>query len=398
MLKENMSKKVRNVLSVAAISAAIVPFAVNAAAPENTITESKTVAGGTYSELEINATDADITVNLGGSTVTLKDNGLSVGANANSKKIVITNGKIVCGKDNQATDCVGAGVELENVSVSVAEGNTTTTNLVESTVKMGGTVTGPIALTANLADGATLIVDDKDATLKAANTFDFTTGSSAVTAKDVTIDLSKVNFNKEDAGAKVYTPANAVIKYSTANVKEVKAIPSYFENTSKALNADNKTYTYSYKIAALNTDKFDELTKAGYPISEEKAKEMYEQYKSEFGIESNVKDADSFMTWYNSLSATGLDARDQADFDAKVSTRNNMIAGKALNSDDKKQTNDAKAPENKDNNAQQVADVKSEDNVATKNPKTADSILSYVGLAISSLAGLGVAAKKYLFK
>lgn len=392
MLKENMSKKVRNVLSVSALAVAMVPFAVNAAvAPENTITESKTIAAGTYSELQINADDADITVNLGGATVTLKDKGLSVGANANSKKIVITNGKIVCGKDNTATDCVGAGVELENVSVSVAEGNSTT-GLVESTVKMGGTVTGPIALTANLVDNATLIVDDEDNNIKAANALDFT----SITAKNVTIDLSKVDFNKEKDGAKVFAKTDITIKYATDKVKEVKGIPAYFENTSKSVAAG--VTTYEYKIADLKVEKFDELKKAGYPISEEKAKEMYEQYKSEFGIESNVKDATSFMTWYNSLATTGLDARDQADFDQKVATRANMIAGKALDANDKNQTNNAQV-ENKDNNAQQVADVKtSSDNVASENPKTSDSILSYVGLAVSSLASLGVAAKKYLFR
>lgn len=426
MLKENVNKKVRNVLSVAAITAAIVPFAVNAATSNISYTEGSDIAisGETYvdANLTVKGTDkitvadastpADYTIDLGGKTITLDQGSFVVGST--TKKITIKNGSIVC--NNASAACLDASAStnlvLSNVNVTSATDDAVSTNAAEitggvfeaktagkdaittatgvtklsgstikggitgtaSTLEISGTVNAPFAAIA-LAKDNTKVIVNKDGLATTNTTF-------TAAGKNVTVDLSNVDFNKKNAAGTAYEFVKGTYTISYNKKDMTLVYPTIFYE--KSTDVDSGATVLSINKA--NKTEYDKAVDAWAKLDADKKDEIKAKYDSVY-IDS-----------INNIIAKGVsnDVRDQKVIDDVTNALNKMMNLQDLS---KKEEDIIKDQGKADgNNAQQVADVKSEDNVATKNPKTADSILSYVGLAISSLAGLGVAAKKYLFK
>lgn len=419
MLNLNMSKKVRNVLSVSALAVAMVPFAVNAATVnfDNTTfayTDKDVVADSDYNvasgnSLTITATNENVVVDLNGKTVTLADGNITV---AGGKNVTIKNGSVVCSANT--SDCIDASTSTGNVTIegvkvtskgtgkNAVSGTSKTTikggtieaestgktvtgdtkvtsnavlkSAVDTNVEISGTVTAPISAVANAKEGATIKVEELT---PAGDTASYTGDGK------ITLDLSNVKFTEKDAAGAFVIPSTYTLTYDSSKVNVVYPT-SILE---KMITSDKLV------VKKADTKAFDAATEAWTKLDADKKDEIKKNYES-----SLVDSIDDIIT-----KGTSKDVRDQAVIDQMTNIINKMIKGETITDADKTLVeNEAAKPADKNaenkNQPTNVADVKSEDNVATKNPKTADSILSYVGLAISSLAGLGVAAKKYLFK
>lgn len=389
MLKENVNKKVRNVLSVAAITAAIVPFAVNAANFNGSVTveadgyaENITLTGDTTLSAEIkNATveaggkdiGKDITIDLGGYTLT-SANSKGILAATNTGTITIKNGTVDCGS---ATTCVagaeGGKVVLNDVTVKgVVDADSVEIN--------GGEVVGAISSTTVKTSKTVKSADISNYKKMTAGTFVYN-GTTALNEEVIKLPKGvKLVLGKDVTGSIKFEKDNYA---DFSNVSLENSDDYYLKMTDGGKDTATRTYTIT-KVAVVLT----ELTAV---------KDKYNNLSTEQkeAVEKLLPEGFSW-TEFDALDSTST----KSTIDWYVKSLNSAINGKKFDGEEKpadpiKKDDPQQAQQQAPTN---VADVKSEDNVATKNPKTADSILSYVGLAISSLAGLGVAAKKYLFK
>ncbi len=408
------SMKVRNVLAVSTLAAMIaMPGAVNAAnytGNYNTaiaISEASNLTGnvvvgddaGTALDVTVgsNTNNKAYTIDLGGHTVTLKDGTFKVTA---AEKITIKNGNIVC--ENAAGDCLAADheVELVNVNVTSKKGNGVQTDDVATitggsivaktstmktiaptsgkTVKVSGTtfegdtaatdleisgtVTGPSSIITAAQDGATVIVNDVNASGD-----NFTSGGLSGTDK-ATVDYSKFDFTKKNAAGTAYvvTKASYTVQYDKAHYNVV--LPAIFEQT--ALSGDNVTMS-------IKGDNLDALNAA---------KNAYAAKDADAKKAMNDKYGAAIVTAAFGVNFANDDIRDQAAIDAHVTRLNNMLAMNELTKDDQQAIEELPKP----------TETTKPDGTANGNPQTGDNIATFVGLALTSVAGLGLAIKKFL--
>ena len=399
MLKENMSKKVRNVLSVAAISAAIVPFAVNAAATEvtapSTITDCISTGDGVCTDangFKVALTSTG-TIDLGGKEVTADVN---VDA-AEGVKTTISGGKItgditissetvlnnvVVTGDITVADGVNfemKGGKVGTLTYSATREKTYSIDNVEVTTLTANSAKLKGSLVIKTATVPTVVAADEGLTIKFTKDVDLS-AASLTYQKNVTYDVTNIKDDAKLIGMTVTGAAKVVGLKNDLVIHEDKAtgakkvgcvydLADIAKKLKDTVGVDPKTATqteFDNKV-----DSLENLNSSAKAALKELA--------------AFVKADDEFV-------AT---AANKNKYDTDLVVVGYVATGKI---DDANKEAEKNKPAENNNQPTNVADVKSEDNVAVKNPKTADSILSYVGLAISSLAGLGVAAKKYLFK